>query len=324
MEKFVCKICGKEVERSNKAMNMGNLCNSCRQRYRQLKMKQRAIDYLGGKCAVCGYDKCNDALDFHHIDSTSKEFNISTSFNMSWGVLKNELDKCKLLCSNCHRELHCAEKTRPTDYREYEKYITVIDKELSAKNKKERKEKAEKYHKDSEDRFKFIMDSINNSEIDYSSRGWGQKLADIIGMTRHASVKWVRRNMPKFYANNCYKVERVSQDDIDNFIGLYNSGISILSIANKTEFSADTVSKYLHDNGIEIRQSNYKHIGMYDNNGSLIKDFSSLSEAGQYAESNFKGRAGNVSKDNAILKISACVNGRQKTSYGYIWKEIED
>ena len=143
-------------------------------------------------------------------------------------------------------------------------------------------------------------------------------------MTRHASVKWVRRNMPKFYANNCYKVERVSQDDIDNFIGLYNSGISILSIANKTEFSADTVSKYLHDNGIEIRQSNYKHIGMYDNNGSLIKDFSSLSEAGQYAESNFKGRAGNVSKDNAILKISACVNGRQKTSYGYIWKEIED
>ena len=324
MGKFVCKICGKEVERSKKTMNMGSLCNSCRQRHRQLKMKQKAIDYLGGKCSICGYDKCNDALDFHHRDSKTKEFNISTNFNLSWGVLKNELDKCELLCSNCHRELHCAEKIRPTDYREYEKYIAVIDKELSAKNKKERKEKAEKYHKDSEDRFKFIMDSINNSNIDYSSSGWGQKLADIIGMTRQASVKWVRKNMPKFYANNCYKVERVSQDDIDNFIGLYNSGISILSIANKTGFSVDTISKYLHDNGVEIRQNNYKHIGMYDNNNSLVKDFSSLSEAGQYAETNFKGRSGKVNKDTATTKIGDCIHGRQKTSYGYVWKEIKD
>lgn len=69
------------------------------------KMKAKLIDYKGGKCEKCGYSKCNRALTFHHIDPTQKDFNIS---HKSWSFenLKNELDKCLMLCMNCHMEEH--------------------------------------------------------------------------------------------------------------------------------------------------------------------------------------------------------------------------
>ena len=52
---------------------------------RQKRFKQQCIDWKGGKCVCCGYNKCNNALDFHHLDPNKKEFNIAqarlTSFN---------------------------------------------------------------------------------------------------------------------------------------------------------------------------------------------------------------------------------------------------
>ena len=74
---------------------------------RQKRFKQQCIDYKGGKCVCCGYNKCNNALDFHHLDADKKEFSIAharlTSFN---DKVKNELNNCALVCSNCHREIH--------------------------------------------------------------------------------------------------------------------------------------------------------------------------------------------------------------------------
>lgn len=66
--------------------------------------KKEFIKLKGGKCIVCGYDRYDGALEFHHVDPTVKEFAI----NKGWRLEKNlqELDKCILLCSNCHRELH--------------------------------------------------------------------------------------------------------------------------------------------------------------------------------------------------------------------------
>lgn len=68
--------------------------------------KIRVILYKGGKCKKCGYDKCHTALDLHHIDHTQKEFNINEMRNKAWGTVIKELDKCDLLCSTCHREIH--------------------------------------------------------------------------------------------------------------------------------------------------------------------------------------------------------------------------
>ena len=64
------------------------------------------INYKGGKCQMCGYDKCDRALEFHHLNSTEKDFNISKILTRSVSSLKEEVDKCILLCSNCHAEEH--------------------------------------------------------------------------------------------------------------------------------------------------------------------------------------------------------------------------
>ncbi len=68
-------------------------------------VKQQCVDYLGGKCSKCGYDKCLAALDFHHLDITQKDKTYVNN-RMSFDKLKPELDKCVLLCANCHREEH--------------------------------------------------------------------------------------------------------------------------------------------------------------------------------------------------------------------------
>ena len=51
------------------------------------------------------YDKCMSALEFHHLDPKEKDFSISTNIK-SLDLIKKELDKCILLCANCHREEH--------------------------------------------------------------------------------------------------------------------------------------------------------------------------------------------------------------------------
>lgn len=74
---------------------------------RRQKVKQMSVEYKGGKCEKCGYNKCIAALDFHHINPNEKEFGISfRGYTRSWEKVKQELDKCMLLCANCHRELH--------------------------------------------------------------------------------------------------------------------------------------------------------------------------------------------------------------------------
>lgn len=66
-----------------------------------------AIDYKGGRCEKCGYSSCIDALEFHHRDSLGKDFSISEKgYTRSWAKVREELDKCILLCANCHREIH--------------------------------------------------------------------------------------------------------------------------------------------------------------------------------------------------------------------------
>ena len=69
------------------------------------RTKEKLVEYKGGKCVKCGYDKCIQALSFHHIDPKEKDFTISGK-SWSYERLKNEVDKCILVCSNCHIEIH--------------------------------------------------------------------------------------------------------------------------------------------------------------------------------------------------------------------------
>ena len=66
-----------------------------------------AVAYKGGKCVFCGYKKTIAALDFHHVDEKTKDFGLSQrGLTRSWKRIKKELDKCILVCANCHREIH--------------------------------------------------------------------------------------------------------------------------------------------------------------------------------------------------------------------------
>lgn len=79
--------------------------NSKRVEYMR-KNKSDAIAYKGGRCEACGYNKHQDALEFHHKDPLKKDFSISRHRGASIDSIKSELDKCVLLCANCHRETH--------------------------------------------------------------------------------------------------------------------------------------------------------------------------------------------------------------------------
>ena len=85
-------------------------CIKCRSesvQKRRNKTKEILVEYKGGKCEICGYDKCISALEFHHKNPNEKEFGIGCKgYTRSIEKNKREVDKCVLVCANCHREIH--------------------------------------------------------------------------------------------------------------------------------------------------------------------------------------------------------------------------
>jgi len=69
------------------------------------RTKKKLVDYKGGKCQICDYNKSSNALHFHHLNPNEKDFSISGK-SLSFDKLKSEVDKCILVCSNCHSEIH--------------------------------------------------------------------------------------------------------------------------------------------------------------------------------------------------------------------------
>lgn len=99
----------KDFYKQSGRKNGSSYCKNCFNDYcieRWIQRKLDAIEYKGGKCVNCGYDKHYAALQFHHTDPLTKEV-IWTKLRLrSWKKIKNELDKCVLLCSNCHAIEH--------------------------------------------------------------------------------------------------------------------------------------------------------------------------------------------------------------------------
>ena len=77
-------------------------------------LKRRLVYIMGGKCQICGYDRCQSALDFHHLDPNIKEFSFAGNPNIGFDKAKEEVKKCILVCANCHREIHAGVIDCPT------------------------------------------------------------------------------------------------------------------------------------------------------------------------------------------------------------------
>jgi hypothetical protein len=77
--------------------------------------KQRIVESMGGKCQLCGYARCNDALELHHIDPSQKDFTMGgiRANPIAWARIVVELRKCVLLCANCHREVEAGHISLP-------------------------------------------------------------------------------------------------------------------------------------------------------------------------------------------------------------------
>ncbi len=84
-------------------------CKKCRvesvSKNRRIR-KSKLISEFGNKCNICGYDKCQQALQFHHLNPEDKKFGISESgLCRSWDKMLQEASKCILVCANCHAEI---------------------------------------------------------------------------------------------------------------------------------------------------------------------------------------------------------------------------
>lgn len=114
MNKIIsCKICGKELKGKQTMFCSSSCKNKAHQSYnaqqeRGIGRKKRIVRELGGKCENCGYYKNLSALTFHHIDPIKKEFKLDlrSLSNRKYSVIEKEIKKCRLLCHNCHAELH--------------------------------------------------------------------------------------------------------------------------------------------------------------------------------------------------------------------------
>ena len=102
----ICQVCTKEFVYDRSKGHRKHQCNTCIVNRRRQLVDQLALDYKGRKCCVCGYDRCKRSLQFHHLAPTQKDFLISGNWGLSWEKLRKELDKCVLVCANCHGEIH--------------------------------------------------------------------------------------------------------------------------------------------------------------------------------------------------------------------------
>jgi hypothetical protein len=86
------------------------------------RTKTRMVESMGGSCQICGYNKCQGALEFHHINPFEKtiSFGKVRANAVKWDIICDELKKCILLCSNCHKEVESGLIGLPQTYKQFD------------------------------------------------------------------------------------------------------------------------------------------------------------------------------------------------------------
>jgi hypothetical protein len=105
---LTCTVCNREYDyhHADPKGHTKTKCNSCLVNQRRFDIKRKAVEYKGGNCERCGYNKCLRALSFHHKDPSQKDFSVSGKHCRAWERIRVELDKCMMVCANCHMEIH--------------------------------------------------------------------------------------------------------------------------------------------------------------------------------------------------------------------------
>jgi hypothetical protein len=106
-----CSICGKILAGKQTLFCSVRCKNAAHQSYpaqkkRGLERKLYFVEKLGGKCSICGYAKNLSGLSFHHLGGKEFQLDVRSLSNRKIGPILDEVAKCKLLCHNCHAEVH--------------------------------------------------------------------------------------------------------------------------------------------------------------------------------------------------------------------------
>lgn len=113
----------------------GFCSKECKNHYKMLDKRQnnkaRAVEYLGGRCKRCGFNENISILHFHHLDPGDKKYNISEKLNRGFEFIQSELNKCILLCVNCHLIVH---RTNDSNYFLINNYFFGYDFEKLERN----------------------------------------------------------------------------------------------------------------------------------------------------------------------------------------------
>ena len=101
--------------------------------------KQMMVDSMGGKCVCCGYNNCNNALELHHLNRSLKTLSFGSIIAKptKWNLIVEELRKCVLVCSNCHKEIEAGVLSLPEKFPVFNE--SFADKKASAQPNQDRK-----------------------------------------------------------------------------------------------------------------------------------------------------------------------------------------
>ena len=131
MDTKICSKCKQELPIDqfsfrNKAKGTRRAeCKACHNAYMKQRYQEKREEIREVKkelsCVKCGYNKCIEALDFHHINPDEKENTVARMLANSYGIDRTykEMSKCVVLCANCHREFHYLEKENNISLEEF-------------------------------------------------------------------------------------------------------------------------------------------------------------------------------------------------------------
>lgn len=226
-EKWKCKEC------------IHDRISGVRRRY-----KLKLVEYKGGKCSICGYNKCLDALEFHHLNPNDKVFSLTCSDTRSFEKLKAEVDKCILVCANCHREIHANERAlqrKEKEERELEREANYFAN--GGDNKKHRQSK------------KMIAQKLKLDEIlnKIEQKVPKKQIAKDLGI----SIKALRTFLSK---NGISYVESVNKNitpqiEIKDFIEQFKKYRSFVKVGEHYGVTDNAIRKYCQKHDMPWRKS---------------------------------------------------------------------
>ena len=168
------------------------------------RTKDRIVNSFGGKCNICGYNKCSNALELHHLDPSKKEFSFGSvrASPKKWSSIVEELRKCIMLCAHCHREIHFGSVDLPENLvffnKDFETYTTLYKKadlDECPICKKEKKKGLTTCSKNCSAKLTFSIDwdKFNLYDLHVVQKLPNTKIAKLVGCSDAAVIKRLKK-----------------------------------------------------------------------------------------------------------------------------------